>query len=85
MKQRNKDDIQQQVADLKFKVNTTPWWLGKSIYVRMLKKANLELNNWSNPNHRLNLCYAHRQEQNHSHYSSHNCDHCKLQHKSGIH
>lgn len=29
--------------------------------------------------HRLNLCYKHRQEQNHSHFSSHNCDYCKLE------
>jgi len=28
--------------------------------------------------HRLNLCYKHRQEQNHSHFSEHNCDYCKL-------
>lgn len=28
--------------------------------------------------HRLNLCFKHRQEQNHSHYSENNCDHCKL-------
>jgi len=29
--------------------------------------------------HRLNLCFKHRQEQNHSHFSEHNCDYCKLQ------
>lgn len=28
--------------------------------------------------HRLKLCYKHRQEQNHSHYSPKNCDYCKL-------
>lgn len=28
--------------------------------------------------HNLNLCYQHRQEQNRSHYSRKNCDHCKL-------
>lgn len=27
----------------------------------------------------LNLCYAHRQEEYHSHYSTHNCDYCKLE------
>jgi hypothetical protein len=27
--------------------------------------------------HRLNLCYKHRQEAKRSHYSEHNCDHCK--------
>ena len=27
---------------------------------------------------RLNLCFKHRQEQNHAIYSEHNCDHCKL-------
>ena len=29
--------------------------------------------------HNLNLCYKHRQESSHSHYSPHNCDYCKLQ------
>lgn len=28
--------------------------------------------------HCLNLCYAHRQEENRSHYSEHNCHHCQL-------
>lgn len=27
---------------------------------------------------RLKLCYKHRQEPNHSHYSEHNCDYCCL-------
>lgn len=27
--------------------------------------------------HQLNLCYRHRQEEKHSHYSDHNCDYCK--------
>lgn len=27
----------------------------------------------------LNLCLAHQQERNRSHYSEHNCDYCKLQ------
>lgn len=26
---------------------------------------------------RLNLCFNHRQESNHSHYSDGNCDHCR--------
>ena len=29
--------------------------------------------------HRLKLCFKHRQEPNHSHYSEKNCDYCKLQ------
>jgi hypothetical protein len=28
--------------------------------------------------HNLNLCLKHSQEQSQSHYSKHNCDHCKL-------
>jgi hypothetical protein len=28
--------------------------------------------------HHLNLCTKHQQEGNHSHFSEHNCDHCKL-------
>lgn len=27
---------------------------------------------------RLNLCFKHRQERNHSHFSEGNCDYCKL-------
>ncbi len=30
---------------------------------------------------RLDLCYRHRQEQNNSHFSPHNCDYCKLEEK----
>lgn len=26
----------------------------------------------------LHLCFSHQQEENHSHYSEHNCDYCKL-------
>lgn len=26
----------------------------------------------------LNLCFKHQQERNHSHFSEHNCDYCKL-------
>ena len=26
---------------------------------------------------RLNLCFEHRQEINHSHFANHNCDQCK--------
>lgn len=29
--------------------------------------------------HNLKLCVKHKQERNQSHYSEHNCDHCKLQ------
>lgn len=28
--------------------------------------------------HNLNLCFKHRQEKNHSHFSEQNCDYCKL-------
>lgn len=28
--------------------------------------------------HHLDLCLKHKQERNHSHFSEHNCDYCKL-------
>ena len=31
--------------------------------------------------HNLNLCYEHRQESHHSHYSPCNCDYCNLEKK----
>ena len=80
----NKPALEKQIEDLKFKVNVTPWWMGKSIYEKALKNAEYRLWRWTDPAHRLQLCYAHRQESNHSHYSPHNCDHCKLQAKAGI-
>jgi hypothetical protein len=32
---------------------------------------------WEDDKHRLNLCFAHRQEKHQSHYAEHNCDYCK--------
>lgn len=29
--------------------------------------------------HHLRLCLRHQQEQNHSHFAMHNCDHCTLE------
>ncbi len=37
-----------------------------------------EARRWEANKHRLNLCYKHRQEPDQSHYSPHNCDHCRL-------
>lgn len=34
-----------------------------------------------NNRYRLDLCYKHRQEQNHSHFSPNNCAYCKLEAK----
>lgn len=46
------------------------------------KRAEFKRQDYENQRHRLNLCYKHRQEQNHSHYSEHNCHHCQLQNHS---
>jgi len=42
------------------------------------EKQERELAEFESNRYRLHLCYKHRQEPNHSHYSAHNCDYCKL-------
>lgn len=45
--------------------------------VNKLKKEKAEML-WESRKNNLNLCYKHRQEHNHSHYSEQNCDYCNL-------
>lgn len=50
------------------------------------KRAEMLQQEHENNRYRLNLCYKHRQEQNHSHYSEQNCHYCQLQnHSDGQH
>jgi hypothetical protein len=69
--------LEQKIKDLEFKINTTPRWLGKFIYQRMLHKTKAIHKDKLTAHKQLKLCYEHRQENNHSHYANHNCDHCK--------
>ena len=71
------DDLEEKIKDLKFKVSTTPRWMGRFIYEHMLSKCEYESQDRSTNHTRLNLCHGHRQEQNASHYSPHNCDYCQ--------
>lgn len=73
------EELSRKIDDLKFKINTTPRLLGRFIYERMLVNAEHDLKYNYNRHKRLNLCFDHRQEQNASHYSEHNCDHCMLE------
>lgn len=77
-------DIAQQMRDLEFKINTTPRWMGRFIYERMLRKLLDEQSEYRHDLTRLNLCYDHMQERHQSHYSPHNCHHCQLQEKMAI-
>lgn len=42
------------------------------------EKKGVRRHQWEPNKLRLKLCLDHKQEANQSHYSSHNCDHCKL-------
>lgn len=42
------------------------------------KNRELEKKKQIDDQYRLKLCFKHRQEHNHSHYGSNNCDYCKL-------
>ena len=70
--------IESEIVNLQFKVDTTPRWWFRFVYENMLVKKRAELHVAQVGHYRLSLCYEHRQEQNHSHYATHNCDHCKL-------
>lgn len=79
MKYVDIDKLEQVVKDLRYKVNTTPWFLGRFIYEIMLdnaiEKANVATAEKSK--RPLNLCFEHQQENGRSHYSYHNCHYCK--------
>lgn len=51
--------------------------------VLIIRRREAEGKRREDDQHRLHLCYRHRQERNHSHYAEHNCDHCKVLAKLG--
>lgn len=69
---------QRQCDNLQYKIDTTPRYLGKFIYVRALHKLRLEIAKVEAKKHHLNLCLLHQQESTHAHYDQRNCDYCKL-------
>lgn len=72
------EDLARKITNLQVKVDTTPRLMGRFMYESMLRKATSELDRRTLGHLRLKLCFNHRQEQNMSHYSPKNCDHCKL-------
>lgn len=71
-------ELLRKIKNLSYKVDTTPWFFFKFVYVKKLKKVELEYLNIPIDEFRLNLCFKHRQEANHSHFHEDNCNYCKL-------
>ena len=69
--------LKKEIDDLAFKINTTPRWLGKFIYIKLKGKAEEKYRAETTRRMRLNLCFDHRQESNFGHYSPGNCDYCQ--------
>jgi hypothetical protein len=77
------NEIEDSIRDLKYKINTTPRFFGRFIYVKMLKKQEMLYREMRKSHLRSNLCFDHRQEQNMSHFGKGNCDRCKLEKELG--
>lgn len=69
---------EEKLKDLKFKLNTTPKWLGKFIYQNMYDKINEKHWECINSRTRLNLCKQHNPVKGLSEYSENNCNYCRL-------